>query len=205
MGCLNTTEHQVRSGRELLRNSLLSGKTNFFAVKNIFPSRRGRRGMTRSSARKSAFSRSKARRASNDLNFPFSFSIPTTRLINRTPAFSRRSLYSRCGSLVMRQTADVRGSTKGYFIGLSDDTECKLRRKSRHFDAHFMGFQLCPSVNLLYSNLKPDILLLSGKQFALVAFFLVLECIFHQGRDGTPTLFDRYMTVNELGHRWSWS
>jgi hypothetical protein len=187
MGCLNT-DHQVGSGRELLRAEWKD--TNFFAVKNIFPSRRGRRGMTRSSARKSAFSRSKARRASNDLNFPLSFSIPTTRLINWTPASSRRSLYSRCGSLVMRQMADVRGSTRGYFIGLSDHTACKLRRKSRRFDAHFMGFQFCLSVNLLYSNLKPDILFLSGQQFALFAFFLLLECIFHQGRDGTPTLFD---------------
>lgn len=175
--------------------------TNFFAVKNIFPSRRGRRGMTRSSARKSVFSRSKARRASNDLNFPLSFSIPTTRLINRTPASSRRSLYSRCGSLVMRQTADVRGSTRGYFIGLSDHTACKLGRNARHFNAHFMGFQLCLSVNFLYSNLKPDILFLSGEQFALFAFFLLLECIFHQGRDGTPTLFDWYMAINELSHR----
>ena len=158
-------------------------------MKNIFPRRRGRRGMTRSSARKSAFSRSKARRASNDLNFPLSFSIPTTRLINRTPASSRRSLYSRCGSLVIRQMDDVRGSTRGYFIGLSNHTSCKRRRKSRYFDAHSMGFQLCLSVNLLYSNLEPDTLLLSGEQFALVAFFLLLECIFHQGRDGAPTLF----------------
>lgn len=93
--------------------------THFFAAKNAFPSRRGRRGMTRSSARKSAFSRSRARRASNDLNFPLSFSTPTTRLTNRTPAFSRRSLYSRCGSFVMRQIADERGSTRGYLIGLS--------------------------------------------------------------------------------------
>jgi hypothetical protein len=92
--------------------------THFFAVKNIFPSRRGRRGMIRSSARKSAFSRSRARRASNDLNFPLSFSMPTTRLMNRTPACSRRSLYSRCGSFVMRQIADERGSTRGYLIGL---------------------------------------------------------------------------------------
>ena len=146
--------------------------------------------MTRSSARKSAFSRSKARRASNDLNFPLSFSIPTTRLINRTPVSSRRSLYSRCGSLVIRQMADVRGSTRGYFIGLSDHTACELRRKSRRYDAHFMGFQLCLSVNLLYSNLKPDILFLSGEQFPLFSFFVLFECIFHQGRDGTPTLFD---------------
>ena len=107
--------------RDQIINSYMLRTAYFFAVKNIFPRRRGRSGMTRSSARKSPFSRSSARRASNGLNFPFSFSTPTTRLMNLTPACSRRSLYSRCGSLVMRQTAESRGSTRGYLTGLSTE------------------------------------------------------------------------------------
>lgn len=98
----------------------LQKPTYFLASNHFEPSNRGRRGITRSSARNMAFSFNSSRRASNALNFPLSFSTPTTLDMNLMPCRSRRSLYSRWGSLVIRHTPDVRGSTTGYFRGLRE-------------------------------------------------------------------------------------
>ena len=92
--------------------------TCFLASKNFLPRRPGSNGTTRSSARKRSFSLRSKRRASKGLNLPFSFVTPTTREMNLMLFASSRSLYSLCGSLVMRQTGEVRGSTRGCARGL---------------------------------------------------------------------------------------
>ena len=83
-----------------------------FRNENAFPSGRGR-GMARSSARKSTFSRSKAWRVSNNLNFP------------------------RCVPFVTRQIADDRRM----FDWAIDNVSSKDREKSR-FDARFITLPL---------------------------------------------------------------
>ena len=95
--------------------------THFFASKNFLPNNPGSKGTTRSSAKNKPFSCRRSLRASNGLNFPFNFVMPTTRLINLMPCESSKSLYSRCGSFVIKQTEDVRGSTRGCFKGLYDE------------------------------------------------------------------------------------
>lgn len=92
--------------------------TYFFAWKNALPSSLGRRGTTRSSARKSPFSRRSIRRASKGFHLPLSFSMPTTRETNLTLFSASRSLYSRCGSLVIRQMPELRGSMSGWASAL---------------------------------------------------------------------------------------
>lgn len=92
--------------------------THFFALNHSFPNNLGSRGITRSSARKRPFSLNNRRRASNPLNLPFNFSIPTTLEINLMLLASRRSLYSRWGSFVIKHTAVSRGSTRGCSRGL---------------------------------------------------------------------------------------
>lgn len=101
-------------------------QTHFLASNHFEPSNFGSNGMTLSSARKSPFSFNNSRRASNALNFPFNFAIPTTRDINLMFLLSRRSLYSRCGSFVIKQIDVVLGSTRGCSIGLDvKKTRCQ--------------------------------------------------------------------------------
>jgi hypothetical protein len=111
IGCLHT-----RARKEIFQSNIAIA--HFFAWKNFLPRSPGSSGTTRSSARKRPFSCKSSRRASNGLNLPFSFVMPTTRLINLMPCDSRRSLYSRWGSLVIKHTGVVRGSTRGCLIGL---------------------------------------------------------------------------------------
>jgi hypothetical protein len=63
-----------------------------------------------------------------------------------------------------------------------------------------MGLQLGLCVDLFNCDLKPDTLLLAREQLILLAFLLLFESVFHQGRDSTLALFDRDVTVDELGH-----
>lgn len=112
--------------------------------------------MTLSSARKSPFSFNNSRRASNALNFPFNFAIPTTRDINLMFLLSRRSLYSRCGSFVIKQIDVVLGSTRGYSIGLDvKKARCQTTNTQRIMpkDIHFDGFDFILERNLLDSNI----------------------------------------------------
>lgn len=92
--------------------------THFLASNHLLPKSPGNKGMTRSSARNIPFSLSSIRLASKGLNFPLNFVMPTTRDINLIPLDSKRSLYSRWGSFVIKQIGDVRGSTSGCTIGL---------------------------------------------------------------------------------------
>jgi len=95
-----------------------TGMGCFFASNHFEPNNFGNNGMIRSSAKNRPFSLRSILLASNALNFPFNFSSPTTREINLILCVSRRSLYCRCGSLVIKQTEVVRGSTKGWTIGI---------------------------------------------------------------------------------------
>ena len=104
-------------------------KAYFLALNHFEPRRRGKSGMTRSSARNMPFSLRRSRRASYALNFPFNFSSPTTRDMNLMLCRSRRSLYSRCGSLVIKHTPDVRGSTRVCFRGLNKGDELSQHPK----------------------------------------------------------------------------
>ena len=67
---------------------------HFLALKNAFPSSGGSNGITRSSARKRSFSLRSNLRASNGLNLPLSFVIPTTLETKRIFFSSSKSLYS---------------------------------------------------------------------------------------------------------------
>lgn len=69
--------------------------THFFALKNRLPNSLGSRGTTRSSAKNRPFSAKSILLASNGLNLPFNFSIPTTREMKLILCEARRSLYSR--------------------------------------------------------------------------------------------------------------
>ena len=85
----------------------------FLALKKAFPRSFGSNGITRSSARNKPFSLRSILRASKGLNFPLSFWIPTTREINLMLCVSNKSLYSLCGSFVIKHIEDVRGSMRG--------------------------------------------------------------------------------------------
>ena len=94
--------------------------THFFASNHLEPNNFGNNGMIRSSAKNRPFSFRSILLASYALNFPFNFSTPTTLEMNLILCVSRRSLYCRWGSLVNRHMDVVRGSTKGWTMGLPD-------------------------------------------------------------------------------------
>lgn len=87
----------------------VTGMGCFLASKKILPSSLGMDGMILASHKKISCAFINARRASNGLCFPLSFSRPTTRSINLMLCAARRSLYSRCGFLTNRQTDDFGG------------------------------------------------------------------------------------------------
>ena len=71
--------------------------------------------MTRSSANHRSFSRARLRRASNGFHLPRSLSVSTTRLMNLMlcSGAASRSLYVRCGGLVMMAMAVAGGGGSG--------------------------------------------------------------------------------------------
>ena len=101
--------------------------THFLASNHFVPSNFGSNGIIRSSAKNRPFSLRSILLASNALNLPFNFSTPTTLEMNLILCVSRRSLYCRCGSLVSRHTELVRGSTRGWTMGLSKKNFKKAR------------------------------------------------------------------------------
>lgn len=134
--------------------------THFFASNHLLPRSPGRRGVTRSSARNKAWSLSSILRASYGLNFPLSFVMPITLDINLIPWVSSRSLYSRWGSFTIRQTADDRGSTSGWTIGLGAiEHKTSGGRWDMHWPiryAHLAGLVLLLRLRLLDRDLQPE-------------------------------------------------
>lgn len=93
--------------------TVVNETTHFLALKKALPRSFGSNGMTRSSARNKPFSLRSILRASKGLNFPLSLLIPTTREINLMLFDSNKSLYSLCGSFVIKHIGVVRGSMRG--------------------------------------------------------------------------------------------
>jgi hypothetical protein len=150
MGCLQTS-----STHEIILDKFM---TYFFASNHIFPSSLGKSGMIRSSAKNKPCSRRSCRLVSNGLNFPLSFSSPTTRAMNLIPSASSLSLYSRWGSLVIRHIGVVRGSTIGYLMGLETHHELQVGICSaKRTNAHPEWFELPLRLHTLRRNDKPDI------------------------------------------------
>jgi hypothetical protein len=100
--------HQMSGGV-----TVVDEPTYFLALKKAFPRSFGSNGITRSSARNKPFSLRSILRASKGLNFPLSFWTPTTFEINLMLLDSNRSLYSLCGSFVIKHIGVVRGSISG--------------------------------------------------------------------------------------------
>ena len=92
---------------------VVSKSTYFLALKKAFPRSFGSNGITRSSAKNKPFSFKSILRASKGLNFPLSFWMPMTLETNLTLLDSSRSLYSRCGSFVIKHIEVARGSISG--------------------------------------------------------------------------------------------
>jgi hypothetical protein len=152
MGCLQRII--IKSTKEEFNS------THFLASNHFEPSNGGSNGMTRSSAKNIPVSLRSNLRASKDLNFPFSFATPTTLEINLMPWDWRRSLYSRWGSLVIRQTALVRGSTMGCTIGLLTTYFYCSIFKNRMRNVHLVRFYFQLGMNFLYGHHKPNVRLL---------------------------------------------
>ena len=110
---------------------MIGRQTYFFALKKAFPRSFGNSGITRSSAKNKPFSFKSILRASNGLNFPLSFSTPTVLEINLMLCDSNRSLYSRCGSFVIKHIGVVRGSISGWDNGLLEARSSGLRKGRR--------------------------------------------------------------------------
>ena len=142
--------------------------THFLASNHLEPNNFGNNGIIRSSARNRSFSLRSILLASNALNLPFNFSTPTTLEMNFMLCVSRRSLYCRCGSLVSRHTELVRGSTRGWTMGLSNKIISFSNfffKKSKNMleNIHFEWFEFMMGWDLFNCNVQPDMLVFSWK------------------------------------------
>lgn len=152
--------------------------------------------MILSSARNIPFSLSSIRRASYGLNLPLSFDIPTTLDMNLIPFPSNKSLYSRCGSFVIKHIGVVLGSTSGCLIGLGWQSAPVFTKRSHHI--HFHWLYLVRRRHFFNRYNEPDILLFAWQEFIFIASFFGLGFVCYEGIYGASALHQGHMRVDEF-------